>query len=150
MRLWSLHPQYLDAKGLVALWREGLLAQKVLLGNTKGYKHHPQLIRFRQSEPLACIAYYLHTVQLEASSRQYNFDRGKIINSNNSSINSDHIKLTRGQLEFEWQHLMQKLLQRDPQHYILMQDLITKQPLIAHPLFDLIDGGIESWEKLSS
>jgi len=30
MRLWSLHPRYLDAKGLVALWREGLLAQKVL------------------------------------------------------------------------------------------------------------------------
>ena len=36
MRLWSLHPRYLDAKGLVALWREGLLAQAVLKGQTKG------------------------------------------------------------------------------------------------------------------
>jgi hypothetical protein len=29
-RIWSLHPKYLDARGLVALWREGLLAQAVL------------------------------------------------------------------------------------------------------------------------
>jgi hypothetical protein len=33
MRLWSLHPRYLDAKGLQAVWREGLLAKKVLQGN---------------------------------------------------------------------------------------------------------------------
>ncbi|WP_368086417.1 pyrimidine dimer DNA glycosylase/endonuclease V [Nitrosomonas sp. Nm34] len=26
MRLWSIHPKYLDAKGLLALWREGLQA----------------------------------------------------------------------------------------------------------------------------
>jgi hypothetical protein len=43
MRLWSLHPQYLDPQGLVALWREALLAQAVLRGKTRGYKHHPQL-----------------------------------------------------------------------------------------------------------
>lgn len=37
MRLWSIHPRYLDTKGLVALWRETLLlAQAVLFGNTKG------------------------------------------------------------------------------------------------------------------
>ncbi|MEN6399799.1 MAG: pyrimidine dimer DNA glycosylase/endonuclease V, partial [Rectinema sp.] len=29
MRLWTLHPQYLDQKGLTAAWREGLLAKKV-------------------------------------------------------------------------------------------------------------------------
>jgi hypothetical protein len=32
MRLWSLHPEYLDANGLVALWREALLAQAFLQG----------------------------------------------------------------------------------------------------------------------
>ncbi|MGP1680491.1 MAG: pyrimidine dimer DNA glycosylase/endonuclease V [Giesbergeria sp.] len=36
MRLWSLHPQYLDSKALVALRREGLLAQAVLAGLTRG------------------------------------------------------------------------------------------------------------------
>ena len=41
MKLWSIHPKYLDAKGLVALWREALLAQKVLDGKTEGYKNHP-------------------------------------------------------------------------------------------------------------
>jgi hypothetical protein len=43
MRLWSLHPQYLDPAGLVAVWREGLLARAVFAGQTTGYKHHPQL-----------------------------------------------------------------------------------------------------------
>ena len=27
MRLWSLHPKHLDPQGLVARWREGLLAR---------------------------------------------------------------------------------------------------------------------------
>lgn len=31
MRLWSIHPCYLDSKGLIALWRESLLAQACLL-----------------------------------------------------------------------------------------------------------------------
>ena len=39
MRLWSLRPKYLDSQGLVALWREGLLAQAVLRGKTRGYRN---------------------------------------------------------------------------------------------------------------
>jgi hypothetical protein len=34
MRLWSLHPKHLDRQGLLAVWREGLLAQEVLRGET--------------------------------------------------------------------------------------------------------------------
>jgi hypothetical protein len=49
MRIWSLHPKYLDAKGLVALWRESLLAKQALESKTKGYKNHPQLNRFKNS-----------------------------------------------------------------------------------------------------
>ena len=49
MRLWSVHPKYLDSKGLVALWREALLAKQVLEGGTKGYRNHPQLDRFKKS-----------------------------------------------------------------------------------------------------
>jgi hypothetical protein len=57
MRLWSLHPCYLDRQGLLALWREALLAQKMLQGQTRGYRFHPQLERFRaQSDPSAAIA----------------------------------------------------------------------------------------------
>ena len=47
MRLWSLDPAHLDRQGLVACWREALLAQAVLAGRTRGYRHHPQLERFR-------------------------------------------------------------------------------------------------------
>ncbi len=46
MRLWLIPPKYLDCKGLVALWREGFLAKKVLSNQTRGYKNYPQLLRF--------------------------------------------------------------------------------------------------------
>lgn len=79
MRLWSLHPSYLDAKGLVALWREGLLAKTVLNGQTKGYKKHPQLERFKASpDPIAAINAYLWGVYNEAERRRYNFDHKKL------------------------------------------------------------------------
>ena len=79
MRLWSLHPSYLDAVGLVALWREGLLARKVLQGQTKGYIHHPQLFRFRETgNPIHVLDFYLKTVHDESIRRGYNFDLSKI------------------------------------------------------------------------
>jgi len=79
MRLWTVHPRFLDPKGLVAAWREGLLAQKVLAGATKGYRHHPQLARFQaQSDPLAAIATFLVGLTDEAQSRGYHFDVSKI------------------------------------------------------------------------
>jgi hypothetical protein len=78
MRLWSLHPEYLDTKGLVALWREALLAKHVLEGKTKGYKNHPQLDRFKQSvSPVEMINQYLAEVYIEASKRNYNFNKEK-------------------------------------------------------------------------
>src|SRR5690348_4205652 len=112
MRLWSLHPMYLDAKGLVALWREGLLAQAVLAGKTKGYKHHPQLKRFKECRnPRAAIATYLREVQVEASRRGYNFDAKKI---GRGKVRAKSLKVTRGQLQYEWAHLRRKLKTRDP------------------------------------
>ena len=79
MRLWTLHPKYLDAKGLVALWREALLAQEVLRGETRGYKHHPQLLRFaKMNNPPAALAAYLKAVHDEAVRRGYKFNTSKI------------------------------------------------------------------------
>ena len=111
MRLWTLHPRYLDARGLVALWREALLAQAVLRGRTRGYRHHPQLERFRaHDEPLGSIAAYLRVVHDEAASRGYAFARKKISRASCEGL----IVTTRGQLEFEWQHLRAKLGGDDP------------------------------------
>jgi len=79
MRLWSIHPGYLDSKGLVALWREGLLAQNVLRGQTQGYRNHPQLLRFRRTgHGEIAIAYYLWHVAAEVDKRNYNFEKKKL------------------------------------------------------------------------
>ena len=140
MRIWSIHPKYLDAKGLVALWRETLLAKHVLEGRTNGYKNHPQLNRFKEKErPLDCINQYLTEVYFEAKNREYNFNKGKI----DWKFESSTIKVTSGQMKFEIQHLLNKLKVRDIEKYYR---LIKEQILEAHPIFDIVKGDIENWE----
>ena len=109
MRLWSIHPKYLDAKGLVALWREALLAKNVLLNKTKGYKNHPQLIRFKNHPlPILSINYYLNEIFLESKKREYKFNIDKI-----EQVKSvKQISVTSGQIKFEFEHLLKKLKQR--------------------------------------
>lgn len=142
MRLWSLHPGYLDAKGLVAVWREGLLAQKVLIGATQGYQYHPQLTRFRnQQNPSVAIAIYLREVWLEAERRGYRFDGSKI----GSISHGVRIPVTSGQLRYELQHLRKKLMSRD---LAALQRIATVSDPEPHPLFEITAGDIESWEVL--
>lgn len=140
MRIWSLHPQHLDAKGLVALWRETLLAQKVLRGETKGYRHHPQLQRFRaHPEPLAAIADYLRAVQREAERRGYHFDASKI----GPQTTRRKITVTSGQIAYELAHLRNKLQVRDAEALARLQ--MFEQPML-HPLFRAVEGEVEAWE----
>lgn len=142
MRIWSIHPQHLDAKGLVALWRETLLAQKVLLGETRGYRNHPQLKRFKDhTDPLAAIAAYLQEVQREAGRRGYNFDASKILRKGATA----RICVTDGQVEYELGHLKAKLKVRDMAAY---ERLVNNERPSIHPLFTVVNGGIEDWEVL--
>ena len=142
MRIWSLHPKYLDSKGLVALWRETLLAKKVLQNKTKGYKNHPQLLRFKNSNnPLDCINYYLSIVYKEAENRNYNFDREKI----NWKFKKAKLKVTQGQMDYEIKHLKQKLKTRDPKKY---NELKFLKLFASHPLFKIVKGEVEDWEKV--
>ena len=132
----------MDSKGLVALWREGLLAQKVLRGNTKGYKNHPQLIRFKDtSDQSTAIVNYLRLVIEEADSRGYNFDRGKILDM----VFEDKIPVTSGQVQYEFEHLLKKLKTRDQALY---QKLKGLKEIELHPLFYRVMGNIEDWEIL--
>jgi hypothetical protein len=141
MRLWTLHPRYLDAKGLVAAWREALLAQKVLAGATKGYKNHPQLSRFRSHDrPSQAMASFLTGLAEEAQRRGYNFDRSKIIGRKLGS----QMEETHGQLLYEWGHLRAKLQRRSPEIYRIFQKVKTPDP---HPLFCIIPGEVRDWEK---
>jgi hypothetical protein len=140
MRLWSIHPAYLDSKGLVALWREALLAQAVLHNKTRGYRNHPQLIRFRQHpNPKGAIATYLRAILKEASDRGYKFDRSKIIPG---SIRKP-ITVTTQQLRYEIRHLQRKLKDRDPQACTRIR---TQKTLKPHPLFRIQQGPVASWE----
>jgi hypothetical protein len=142
LRLWTLHPEYLDAKGLVALWREALLAQKVLQGATKGYRNHPQLLRFAATEnPPAALATYLQAVHAEATRRGYHFDASKI----GPERLSGKIAETRGQLLYEWTHLQRKLSVRDPERLRTFCEIEVPSP---HPLFRLKAGGVQAWEKM--
>jgi hypothetical protein len=142
MRLWSIHPRYLDPQGLVALWREALLAQKVLAGGTKGYRHHPQLIRFQKTKnPLRAIGCYLDAVAEEALSREYNFNRSKILEPPGRPL---LLTVTRGQLRYEFEHLLRKLKKRNPP---LFEKWAHHKALRPHPLFRPITGKVQSWEK---
>jgi hypothetical protein len=141
MRLWTLHPKYLDRRGLVALWREALLAQAVLSGSTRGYVRHPQLRRFlERRSPVGAIAEYLRIVHAESVARGYRFAAGKI----RRATDRGRIEVARGQLEFEWDHLMVKVRRRDPGWYARVVQVRRPQ---AHPIFRIVPGGTEGWEK---
>lgn len=167
MRLWTLHPKYLDSRGLVALWREALLAQAVLRGATRGYRHHPQLQRFQASaDPVAAIVAYLQTVQQEASRRGYRFDVTRICST--IAPWSGTLPASDGQLAYEWQHLCAKLRQRDPAWLARLieagagagaadngagnePDSSTSGGWLpaAHPLFTPSPGPIAGWEIIT-
>lgn len=136
MRIWSLHPQYLDAKGLVTLWREALLAKQVLQVKTKGYTNHPQLTRFKKvKNPVDSINHYLSFVLLVAQLRGYHFDTSKLT-------------VTTGQIAYEMKHLLRKLKVRDPKRYRQLRSLkYFKQ----HPMFRIKkNGSIEDWEIIQT
>jgi hypothetical protein len=142
MRLWSLDPAQLDGVGLVALWREGLLARAVLLGHTRGYQHHPQLVRFREApDPSAAIGCYLSGVLDEAAARGYTFDTSKVARRD---CPGGHTGVTRGQLGYEWGHLLAKLATRNPGHF---RHALGQAPR-PHRCFHAVDGPIARWERL--
>jgi hypothetical protein len=144
LRLWSIHPKYLDAIGLVALWRETILAQKVLKQRTKGFKNHPQLKRFRmQASPQRAIANYLLGIWQESKRRGYNFDQGKI----KTRDKTKKIPVTKGQLRYEFDWLSEKLKKRDGKRYSRLR-CVTE--IECHPAFKVIEGEVEEWEKVKT
>jgi Pyrimidine dimer DNA glycosylase len=144
VRIWSLHPKYLDARGLVALWREALLAQAVLEGKTNGYVHHPQLLRFRAHDsPVGSIAEYLRVVHDEATTRGYRFAAERITRTRALGP----LTVTHGQLRFEWRHLLEKLRMRDAERLTQLTTVSNPQP---HPLFRVVRGGVAQWERVAA
>lgn len=141
MRIWSIHPKYLDPQGLVALWRETLLAQKVLQGRTKGYRNHPQLLRFAEMDsPLLAIGDYLWEIVEEAHERGYAFDASKVMEHSGKT----RMLVTEGQMTFEWEHYLNKTMQRSPVVYERVKKINKPEP---HPVFQVTPGEKAVWEK---
>ncbi len=135
MRLWSLHPRHLDSKGLVALWREGLLAKAVLENKTIGYKNHPQLNRFKATtNPVETINEYLYHVYVESLARGYNFDKTKI----SHICAGNKISVSNKQIQFEVEILNKKLLERK-QNYLI-------NDYECHPCVETFNGPVADWE----
>lgn len=146
MRLWSLHPELLDTKGLVACWRETLLAQKVLSGQSSGYANHPQLVRLRATaEPLETVGAYLQALLIESLRRGYHFDASKI-SAPELAPHLGEVSVTSEQLNFEYRHLLRKLDIRSPQKAQMLREQCA-QEIPVHPLFHVVPGPIEAWEK---
>lgn len=144
MRLWTLHPKYLDSAGLVALWREALLARAVLRGRTVGYRRHPQLERFRaEPRPVESLNRYLEGVFAESRRRGFEFDAGKLGRAGPAT----RIRESAGQLGFEWAHLLAKVRLRDPERHARL--LQVRLPL-PHPLFRVVPGPVAPWERAAS
>ena len=140
MRLWSLDPAHLDRQGLVACWREALLAQAVLAGRTRGYQRHPQLERFRaHPDPLAAVGAFLVGLADEAGRRGYRFDSSRI----DRPVGPDgSIPVTEGQVALERTHLAAKLAARSPGDAARLPEVVG-----VHPLFRVVPGPVEPWER---
>ncbi|MBF0672339.1 MAG: pyrimidine dimer DNA glycosylase [Salinibacterium sp.] len=147
MRLWSVHPRFLDRQALVACWREGLLAQAVIGKTSGGYSQHPQLIRFRATpEPLASLGAFLAAVVDEADARGYRFARDKILRHPDVATPLPLLELTAGQLDYEWRHLMAKLESRSPDRAAAFAGAAPE----PHPVFTVVPGPIEPWERVTA
>ena len=141
MRLWTLHPRYLDAQGIVALWREALLARAVLRGRTRGYTRHPQLDRFRgHPSPRSAINAFLAEVHRDSLRRGYSFDASKL-----GPVRGEcRMEATSGQLEHEWAHLRRKLRARSREDYERIRRIDSPAP---NPLFRIVPGPLAPWER---
>ena len=143
MRLWSLHPKYLDQKGLSGAWREGLLAQACIHGRSKAYINHPQLIRFQRSHsPVKLIRRYLICLWKEGHKRGYAFNIGLILPA---ARTIGKIPVNDGQVQYESGHLAAKLKTRDE---VKFRALSQAETLELNDVFIVTKGGIESWEKV--
>ncbi|MEM1984893.1 MAG: pyrimidine dimer DNA glycosylase/endonuclease V [Candidatus Korarchaeum sp.] len=145
MRLWSIHPSYLDRLGLLGLWREGLLAKAVIEGRTTGYRRHPQLRRFlRHEDPILAINSFLYFVMVEGEARGYRFDRSKV---SRELVAEGIMPVTSGQLAFEFEHLLGKLGKRDSERYLLLRST-PERSIKCNPVFYVVRGDIEDFERV--
>lgn len=149
MRIWSFHPKYLDKQGLSRAINEGIAGNKALRKTGEGYppswEKHSQLERFK-------------TTAIPGIYSQLYLDRLFMIKYNSWMLETNQepffddienpypkLKVTIGQLKYEWQRYLKKISKRSPKLYEELKSIELPEP---HPLFNIIDGDVESWEKV--
>jgi len=149
MRLWTLHPRYLDSRGLVSLWREALLAQAALAGKAGSFGSHPQLARFRQARSAKdAIRSYLLAIHAESLRRGFRFTLERIDGSGEQGArDAGVLVVTRGQLDYEWEQLRDRLRKRSPAALLKTSEPFCPDP---HPLFQVVRGPVAAWEVRES
>lgn len=138
MRLWTIHPSHLDRAGLLACWREGLLARRVRASTVPiGYANHPQLHRWPD---VATLDAYLHGLVDEAEVRGYRFDRTKL----GARINTSPIPVSTGQVDFEAGRLVSKMWARGGRP----RAPLSPGAIQVHPIFTIYSSDkVEEWER---
>ena len=150
MRIWTLHPRFLDRQGLLGQWREALQAKNALLDphHSSNVCHERQLRRFKAAkiQALSCMGVYLHAVADEMILRGYKPNVSLIpYYVGTPSL----IPVTQGQVNFEIAHLMAKLTERDPSRLLPLSKIRVLMSNQLNPIFKEVGGDIESWEKIS-
>jgi hypothetical protein len=174
MRLWSVHPRYLDRQGLTAAWREALLAQKVLTGTTRGYRNHPQLVRFTPPgwppppfpERAVRVPGTAYVPEPQPPAPPEPRDPGHAITTFLHGIADEaaargyvfdrskvlhppdpdlRLEVTDGQLAHEWGHLRAKLAERSPDVLARWSGVEVPDP---HPMLVVAPGPVAPWEIL--
>ena len=140
MRLWSLHPRYLDPQG----WSrcgETLLARKVLRGETRGYRHHPQLQRFREArDPQSAIDAYLPR---STPRRRRAATRSTRTSSMPTRARKDPGR-ARATRRARMGHLIAQARVAQPGAHVRWRELQRPR---THPSFRVVAGGVADWER---
>jgi hypothetical protein len=82
---------------------------------------------------VAAINSFLAAIHDESRARGYSFDAAKV----GRARRQGKLRETRGQLAFEWQHLLAKLRARDPARHRALRGIESPE---AHPLFRIVAG----------
>lgn len=149
MRLWSIHPKYLDSKRLTAQWREALLCRAVLEGRTKGYKQHPQFLRVKNHvQPHYFINRFLYEIWEESKKRGYDFNKSKLMDDLCTKYQEpfEPMEVTEDQLEYEFIHLQHKLGEFDKQR-VINEQYFKEEGIQSNNIFITIPGPIMEFEK---
>ena len=139
-RIWSLHPKYLDGIEIFFLWRNCIMAKKILDGTEKVNRKFPHLARFESSSnPIGAINIYLSEVYKIASTHGKNFKLDKF----DDSFKDISLNVTKGQMEYEVELFKKKLRNRSSDTNALIFKIKIIEP---NPLFKVVEGNKEAWD----